>query len=112
MKKRNKTSRSYETHAVATFNTLNQDNNTTELNYSVVCITERELFWKAKQCLTWNSSDESTVVQICMLSKQEAVKDLGEEQKTDVQVSEEASFHKTDSSFVSACFHMESPSFS
>lgn len=38
-KKRNKTSRSYEMHAVATFNTLNQDNDATELNYLVVCIT-------------------------------------------------------------------------
>lgn len=38
-KKRNKTSRSYETHSVATLNTLNQDNNATKLNYLVVCIT-------------------------------------------------------------------------
>lgn len=39
--------------------------------------------------MTWNSSEESTVVQICMLSKQEAVTDLREEQNTEVQISEE-----------------------
>lgn len=46
------------------------------------------------------------VAQICMLSKQRALADLRGEQKTDVQVAEAATFHKSDPSFACAYFSM------